>query len=55
MSVVDRQVAELRDSYPWAGLKDGTVVDIGGGSGHISIALAKVRFPGSFYSFPVWK
>jgi hypothetical protein len=39
---VDRQVAELRDGYPWASLKNGKVVDIGGGTGHISIALARV-------------
>ncbi|KAI4221808.1 MAG: hypothetical protein L6R36_006626 [Xanthoria steineri] len=36
-------VVELRDNYPWAKLK-GTVVDIGGGSGHVSIELAKL-FP----------
>ncbi|KAL8752875.1 MAG: hypothetical protein Q9199_005443 [Rusavskia elegans] len=33
-------VVELRDNYPWANLK-GTVVDIGGGSGHVSIEMAK--------------
>ncbi|KAF2275382.1 S-adenosyl-L-methionine-dependent methyltransferase [Westerdykella ornata] len=40
-SQLDRQVSELRESFSWGTLKDGTVVDIGGGSGHISIALAK--------------
>jgi ribosomal protein L11 methylase PrmA len=32
----------MRDSYQWESLKDGTVVDVGGGSGHVSMALAKV-------------
>ena len=38
--VVNNDV-ELRDKYPWADLK-GTIVDIGGGSGHVSIELARV-------------
>jgi methylase of polypeptide subunit release factors len=38
---VDRHIDELRDSYDWEKLQ-GTVVDVGGGSGHISIALAQV-------------
>ena len=38
---VTNNVVELRDNYPWADLK-GTVVDIGGGSGHVSMELAKV-------------
>jgi methylase of polypeptide subunit release factors len=42
--VVDGQVTRLvHDSFPWESLKAGKVVDIGGGSGHISIALARVR------------
>ncbi|KAI8623622.1 O-methyltransferase [Xylariaceae sp. FL1651] len=40
---LDRQIAELRDYFPWNSLK-GTVVDVGGGSGHVSIALAR-NFP----------
>lgn len=39
---VNGQIAELYRSFPWASLKDGKVVDIGGGSGHISIGLAHV-------------
>jgi hypothetical protein len=42
--VVDRQLSELRDEYPWAALGKGKVVDIGGGSGHISLYLARVSF-----------
>lgn len=38
---MDRHINELRDSFPWGELT-GTIVDVGGGSGHISIALAKV-------------
>lgn len=34
-------IVELRDNYPWANLK-GTIVDIGGGSGHVSIEMARV-------------
>jgi tRNA A58 N-methylase Trm61 len=40
---VDRQIAELRDCFPWGDI-NGTVVDVGGGSGHISMALARVSF-----------
>ncbi|KAF2197578.1 S-adenosyl-L-methionine-dependent methyltransferase [Delitschia confertaspora ATCC 74209] len=41
---LDRQVSELRDEFPWETLGDGTLVDIGGGSGHIAVYLAK-NFP----------
>ncbi|KAI1177723.1 S-adenosyl-L-methionine-dependent methyltransferase [Nemania sp. FL0916] len=40
---MDRTTNELRDFFPWAELR-GTVVDIGGGNGHISIYLANL-FP----------
>ncbi|KAI1127775.1 O-methyltransferase-domain-containing protein [Nemania abortiva] len=43
-SKLDRSIEELHTSFPWASLKDGTVVDIGGGNGHISIGLAQ-KFP----------
>ncbi|KAI1650124.1 S-adenosyl-L-methionine-dependent methyltransferase [Daldinia loculata] len=36
-------IKELRDCFSWGELK-GTVVDVGGGSGHVSIALARL-FP----------
>lgn len=35
-------LGNLRHWFPWESL-EGTVVDVGGGSGHVSIALAKVR------------
>jgi hypothetical protein len=38
---VDRQV-DIKGEYPWEQLR-GTVLDVGGGSGHVSMALAKVR------------
>ncbi|KAI1366776.1 S-adenosyl-L-methionine-dependent methyltransferase [Xylaria arbuscula] len=40
---MDRHITELRDCFSWAEIK-GTVIDIGGGSGHISIFLARL-FP----------
>jgi tRNA A58 N-methylase Trm61 len=42
IKVVDRQTSALEAGYAWGELKDKTVVDIGGGSGHVSIALAQV-------------
>lgn len=41
--LVDRQLSELNDAFPWESLKNGKVVDIEGGSGHISIAIARVK------------
>ncbi|KAI1635392.1 S-adenosyl-L-methionine-dependent methyltransferase [Biscogniauxia mediterranea] len=40
---MEDSITELRDNFAWADLK-GTVVDIGGGSGHVSIILAH-EFP----------
>ena len=42
MWVVDRQISELRDQYPWKRFNKGKIVDVGGGSGHVSINMAKV-------------
>jgi O-methyltransferase domain len=36
-----RAAKKIAYSYPWAALGYGTVVDMGGGNGHISIALAR--------------
>ncbi|KAL7625746.1 hypothetical protein AAE478_004969 [Parahypoxylon ruwenzoriense] len=41
---MNRDTTELRDRFPWASLGNKTVVDVGGGSGHISIYLA-TQFP----------
>lgn len=40
---VESSINELRDHFPWTQLK-GTVVDIGGGSGHVSMILARVSY-----------
>ncbi|KAF3396440.1 Sterigmatocystin 8-O-methyltransferase [Penicillium rolfsii] len=34
-------LVDLRNSYPWAQFQGGTVVDVGGGTGHVSRFLAK--------------
>jgi len=43
VTTIDRKSSILGDVFPWDTLR-GTVVDVGGGSGHVSIALAR-RFP----------
>ncbi|KAI1160822.1 S-adenosyl-L-methionine-dependent methyltransferase [Nemania serpens] len=40
---LDRQVVELRDNFPWGELT-GTVVDLGGGSSHVSMELTQDIF-----------
>lgn len=40
---LDRQISELLTGYPWADLGSRKIVDVGGGSGHVSVALARVR------------
>lgn len=42
--LVNERGTELRDSFAWASLGNGKVVDVGGGSGHISIGLARVSY-----------
>ncbi|OTB15866.1 hypothetical protein K445DRAFT_22184 [Daldinia sp. EC12] len=39
-----RDTAELGDRFPWASLTNKTVVDVGGGSGHVAMHLA-TKFP----------
>lgn len=41
-SLVNERGTELRDSFSWESLGNGKVVDVGGGSGHISAGLARV-------------
>lgn len=36
------QTSKLRNGYLWTSLGEAKVVDIGGGSGHVSLALAQV-------------
>ncbi|KAB8235180.1 O-methyltransferase-domain-containing protein [Aspergillus alliaceus] len=40
---MENSINELRDNFPWGQLQ-GTVVDIGGGSGHVAMILARL-FP----------
>jgi len=44
MFTVDRQVLSLVEGYPWQNIS-GKLVDVGGGSGHVSMTLARVRPP----------
>ncbi|KAI0190623.1 putative O-methyltransferase [Xylaria flabelliformis] len=44
LAKMNNDTAELRDSFPWGGLGKQTIVDVGGGSGHIAIFLAN-EFP----------
>lgn len=46
---MDRRISELRDEYPWGSLGNATVVDVGGGSGHVSMSLARVGHYSLFY------
>ncbi|KAF2728791.1 O-methyltransferas-like protein [Polyplosphaeria fusca] len=38
---MERQFDDLKDSYAWATLPKGKLIDIGGGNGHYAIALAR--------------
>ena len=42
--IATRQISELRDDFNWSSLQKGKVIDIGGGSGHVSMELARVSF-----------
>ena len=41
---MNRDTTEVRDRFPWARLGKSKVVDVGGGSGHISIYLANASY-----------
>lgn len=49
---VDNSVNVLRNGFDWASLQNKKVVDVGGGNGHISIDLAKVR-RGNYMALPL--
>jgi methylase of polypeptide subunit release factors len=38
---VNRQTTELHEEFEWNSVPAGTVVDVGGGSGSVSLSLAK--------------
>ncbi|KAI1667080.1 O-methyltransferase family 2 [Pyrenophora tritici-repentis] len=40
LTQLDRQTKQLHEEFDWAKIK-GTVVDVGGGSGHVSLSLAQ--------------
>ncbi|KAF1950440.1 S-adenosyl-L-methionine-dependent methyltransferase [Byssothecium circinans] len=40
---LDRQTRELKEQFAWSDLGEATVVDIGGGSGHVSMELARLN------------
>ncbi|KAL9035065.1 MAG: hypothetical protein Q9180_005057, partial [Flavoplaca navasiana] len=44
VSQMDRQFSEFHDGYPWSRINGGKIVDVGGGSSHVSIYLAQ-QFP----------
>ena len=40
---VERHFETLKESFPWDQVSKGKVIDVGGGSGHMSVSLARVR------------
>ncbi|KAH7381319.1 O-methyltransferase-like protein [Phaeosphaeria sp. MPI-PUGE-AT-0046c] len=44
VSRLERHFDSLKESYPWDQIDGGKVIDVGGGSGHMSVALARA-FP----------
>jgi ubiquinone/menaquinone biosynthesis C-methylase UbiE len=41
--LVDKEsLVDLQNCYPWDQFAGGTIVDVGGGTGHVSRFLAKV-------------
>jgi 2-polyprenyl-3-methyl-5-hydroxy-6-metoxy-1,4-benzoquinol methylase len=43
---VERHFDSLKESFPWETISHGKVIDVGGGSGHMSVSLARVRYCG---------
>lgn len=42
INLVERHFGILRDSFPWGQISGRKVIDVGGGSGHMSVNLARV-------------
>lgn len=40
--IVERHFETLKESFPWQDVSKGKVIDVGGGSGHMSVSLARV-------------
>jgi 16S rRNA G1207 methylase RsmC len=51
-SAVDDSAVFLHDNYPWVSLQNPQVIDVGGGNGHVSIDLARVRLPSLIFPHP---
>jgi 2-polyprenyl-3-methyl-5-hydroxy-6-metoxy-1,4-benzoquinol methylase len=43
-NTVERHFDSLKESFPWGSIAGRKVIDVGGGSGHMSVSLARVRF-----------
>lgn len=41
-SAVERHFESLKESFPWDQISKGKIIDVGGGSGHMSVSLARV-------------
>jgi hypothetical protein len=42
-NTVERHFDSLKESFPWGSIAGRKVIDVGGGSGHMSVSLARVR------------
>lgn len=49
---MNRDIQVLTESYAWESVNKSTIVDVGGGSGHISMSLAKVSYSAANTALP---